>query len=163
MLIYPHICCKESDFHSVFMNDFLSSKYKMKNFIDHLNGNVIVMCLLQCMVCDDLKSIINLCTFFRTCLKICNISLLLTPFQSKLFWNHSLFAFINLVSNHNKWKVIRVLWCCLKEKLLLPLIQVLKWFCIGHIKDKNTAVSTPIENRTKTSKPLLSCSVPYLQ
>jgi hypothetical protein len=50
----------------------------------------------------------------------------------------------------------------LNQKLFSPIIKILKWLHDIHIMHKNTTVCTTVESHSKTLKPLLSCSIPYL-
>jgi len=70
---------------------------------------------------------------------------------------------VNLVTNDNEWKVLRISWTCLDEKLVPPAVKCLECVWHGDIKDKYTAVCTSVECNTQALEALLTCSVPNLK
>lgn len=50
----------------------------------------------------------------------------------------------------------------LNQKLLTPIVQIIKRLHDINIIYKNTAISSTIESNTKTLKSFLTCCVPYL-
>lgn len=51
---------------------------------------------------------------------------------------------------------------CLNQKLIPPVVKIVKWFHNIDIIDKNTAICTTVEGNPKTLKSLLACCIPNL-
>lgn len=69
---------------------------------------------------------------------------------------------VDLVPDHNKGEVVRVLDVGLYQKLVTPALEIFKRLRVGHIVHQYTAVGPPVERHPETLEPLLASRVPYL-
>lgn len=69
---------------------------------------------------------------------------------------------IDLIAEHNKWKMIGITWTGLNEEFIAPWIQILECIRCGHIEHENTTVSATIKCNAQRLKTLLTGSIPDL-
>lgn len=102
--------------------------------------------------------------FFRACLKIWYWlwPLWLAPLCRFGLWDSSFSLLVNLITDDDERKIVRIGWIRLAQKFSSPTVQILKWWLLCDVVHQNTRICPPIKCNSQTLEALLTSSIPNL-